>query len=208
VATVHVDDPDDRLTVGLTAFAALRVAVAQTEPFRSMPREPPQIRKGEPRTLYVCAEHTSVQKEAPGRCPKDRSALMPLRLADNQRVGWWCPMHPEIVADVSGSSCSKCEGMKLVPRVVTFSPRDQVLAVPEPAVVDTGRRAVVFVEQMPGTFDAVELAVGPRCGGYYPVISGLAQGDRVAVAGAFLIDAETRLNPGLAAGYFGAGRDR
>ena len=31
-------------------------------------------------------------------------------------------------------------------------------------------------------------------------------GQRVAFAGAFLLDAETRLNPSLAAGYFGAGR--
>src|SRR5262249_28947147 len=33
---------------------------------------------------------------------------------------------------------------------------------------------------------------------------GLEAGQRVAIAGAFLLDAETRLNPSLAAGYFGA----
>ena len=45
-----------------------------------------------------------------------------------------------------------------------------------------------------------------RSGDYYPVARGLEVGQRVAVAGAFLLDAETRLNPSLAAGYFGAGR--
>jgi len=35
------------------------------------------------------------------------------------------------------------------------------------------------------------------------VLEGLAPGDKVAAAGAFLIDAETRLNPAAAATYFG-----
>ncbi len=78
------------------------------------------------------------------------------------------------------------------------------LAIPETAVVDHGERQLVFVESMPGTFDAVVVRLGPRCGDYYPVLSGLEQKQRVAVAGAFLIDAETRLNPSLAVAYFGA----
>ena len=45
---------------------------------------------------------------------------------------------------------------------------------------------------------------GRRFGAFYPVLSGLSAGQRVATAGAFLIDAESRLNPSLAAGYFGA----
>jgi Cu(I)/Ag(I) efflux system membrane fusion protein len=78
------------------------------------------------------------------------------------------------------------------------------LAVPETAVVDHGERQLVFVESMPGTFDAVVVRLGPRCGDYYPVLSGLVPKQRVAVACAFLIDAETRLNPSLAVAYFGA----
>src|SRR5207237_4774250 len=41
---------------------------------------------------------------------------------------------------------------------------------------------------------------------FYPIGRGPTPGQRVATAGAFLIDAETRLNPSLAAGYFGASR--
>lgn len=78
------------------------------------------------------------------------------------------------------------------------------LAVPETAVVDHGDLQLVFVESMPGTFDGVVVQLGPRCGDYYPVWSGLEPKQRVAVAGAFLIDAETRLNPSLAVAYFGA----
>jgi hypothetical protein len=82
-----------------------------------------------------------------------------------------------------------------------------VLGVPESAVVDNGGHAVViFVESMPGMFDAVEVVLGPRCGDHYPVVRGLEAGQRIVIAGAFLLDAETRLNPSQAAGYFGAAR--
>ena len=81
-----------------------------------------------------------------------------------------------------------------------------VLSVPESAVIDRGLQRLVYVETMPGQFDGVAVEVGRRCGAFYPVLKGLQSGQRVATAGAFLIDAETRLNPSLAAGYFGANR--
>jgi Cu(I)/Ag(I) efflux system membrane fusion protein len=90
--------------------------------------------------------------------------------------------------------------------VISYSPAGQVLAVPQRAVIDTGPKKMVFVETMPGMFDGVEVVVGPRCGDSYPVVKGLEPGQRVAAAGAFLLDAETRLNPSLAAAYFGAAR--
>ncbi len=80
------------------------------------------------------------------------------------------------------------------------------LAVPVSAVIDRGSRKVVFVETGPGMFDAVEIVVGPRCGDYYAVLSGVDAEQRVAATGAFLLDAEMWLNPGLAATYFGASR--
>jgi hypothetical protein len=84
--------------------------------------------------------------------------------------------------------------------------RGLLLAVPDSAVIDTGRRKAVYVETSPGTFDAVEVAVGPRCGDFRPVLGRLEAGQRVVTAGAFLLDAETRLNPAAAAAYFGAAR--
>jgi hypothetical protein len=86
-------------------------------------------------------------------------------------------------------------------------PAGQVLAVPRSAVVDAGSGKVVFVERMPGMFDAVEVVVGPRSGDFFPVVRGLAPGQNVAASGAFLLDAETRLNPSLSTAYFGAARN-
>jgi hypothetical protein len=80
------------------------------------------------------------------------------------------------------------------------------VAVPETAIIDTGNRQMVFVETMPGMFDGVEVKLGPRCGDFFPVIAGLEPGVKVATTGTFLIDAEARLSPNLAAGYFGASR--
>jgi hypothetical protein len=79
-----------------------------------------------------------------------------------------------------------------------------VLAVPERSVIDTGNMKIVYVEREPGLFEGVAVTLGPFSGGYYPVIDGLLPGDRVAAAGAFLVDAETRLNPAAASAYFGA----
>lgn len=83
-----------------------------------------------------------------------------------------------------------------------------VLAVPESAVIDTGRQKVVYRESLPNTFDGVLVELGPKLNGadgvpYYPVLAGLRPGDLVAVGGAFLIDAETRLNPAAGSIYIG-----
>jgi len=92
--------------------------------------------------------------------------------------------------------------------VISSNPPGQVLAVPRSAVIDAGASKVVFVERMPGMFDGVEVMVGPRSGGYLPVVRGLEPGQNVATSGAFLLDAETRLNPSLATAYFGAARSQ
>jgi Cu(I)/Ag(I) efflux system membrane fusion protein len=79
-----------------------------------------------------------------------------------------------------------------------------VLVVPESAVIDTGSRKIVYRQAEPGIYDGVLVQLGSRCGGFYPVLRGLGPGDKVATAGSFLIDAETRLTSGLGSIYFGA----
>jgi Cu(I)/Ag(I) efflux system membrane fusion protein len=83
-----------------------------------------------------------------------------------------------------------------------------VLAVPEVAVIDTGSMKIVYREVVPGEYEGVRVLLGPRMIGpsdviYYPVLGGLAHGDAVVTSGAFLVDAETRLNPAVGSIYFG-----
>lgn len=204
-ARVQILDPADDLQPGAIVEVACRVPVSRFEPFRSLPTSPPPLVPGEPRQVYSCAEHPDVLETQAGRCSVEGNDLVPRPILENQRIRWWCPMHPAVTADQPGKRCSDCGGMILRPRVLSFQPPGKVLAVPESAVVDTGLRTVVFVESMPGMYDGKEVSLGPRCGDSYPVIQGLEPEQKVAVSGAFLLDAETRLNPSLAASYFGAG---
>ncbi|MBM3568149.1 MAG: efflux RND transporter periplasmic adaptor subunit [Alphaproteobacteria bacterium] len=72
-----------------------------------------------------------------------------------------------------------------------------VLAVPEAAVLDSGRRRVAFVALGEGRFEARELILGRRGGGLIEVRKGLAEGEQVVTRGNFLIDAESNLRSAL-----------
>ncbi len=203
-ATVAVTDTQCNLQPGTIVDVTCQVPVAGLEPFRSLPTDPPSLKAGELRRLYACPEHPELVRVKPGRCDLDGNELATRPLSDAQRVRWWCPMHPAVTADHEGERCEECGGMILKPRVLSYQPPGKVLTVPESAVIDTGTRTFVFIETMAGMFDGVEVILGPRCGDRYPVVKGVEAGQNAAVAGAFLLDAETRLNPSLASGYFGA----
>jgi hypothetical protein len=79
-----------------------------------------------------------------------------------------------------------------------------LLQVPASAVVEHGGSQLVYVQTMAGMFDGRVVQLGPRTGSVYPVVQGLEAGEQVVSTGAFLVDAEARLNPALAVGYFGA----
>ena len=104
---------------------------------------------------------------------------------------WTCPMHPYVVSDGPGE-CPVC-GMPL--DRVPGSPGEPtpVLAVPGSAVLTTGRRQLVYVEEAPGVYRQVEPALGPRAGAWYPVLGGLKPGQRVVVRGNFLIDSQAQI---------------
>jgi len=74
-------------------------------------------------------------------------------------------------------------------------PRTKSLAIPRSAVIEAGRNRIVYVESAPGVYDMRAVQLGPLAGDYYPVVGGLAEGDKVVTVGAFLIDSENRLNP-------------
>lgn len=165
-----------------------------------MPLEPRKIVPGA-KLVYVCPMHPEVKSDKPGVCPKDKCGkklgYKIVSEATQLTETWACMLHPEMTAE-GKLQCPECG------REMKHLAIEQVLAVPFSAVVDTGVRRVVFVDKGHGTFDATEIEVGLRAGEYYPLQKGLAAGDRVVTAGAFLLDAETRLNPAAGVIYFGA----
>lgn len=72
-----------------------------------------------------------------------------------------------------------------------------VLAVPESAVIDSGKRQVVLVQRGEGLFEPREVRLGLRAVGYVEVLDGVSEGDEVVVRGNFLIDAESNLQSAL-----------
>ena len=99
---------------------------------------------------------------------------------------------------------AKNKGIALKPNAlveVLFEvPLGEVLAVPETAIVDTGRRTLVFVEMEPGMYMPVSVKLGRRAEGFYEVKEGLKEGQKVVVRGTFLLDSEAQIR-----GLYGTG---
>lgn len=133
------------------------------------------------------------------RCGMATGTIESSAVAESEQfaTGYYCPIYPDRLFEKPETCPINKFPLKLA-RV------EKVLAVPLAAVVNTGTRKVVYRETEPGTFDMLEVQVGRRAGEFYPLVSGLKPGDRVATAGAFLVDAENRLNPAASAQYFGA----
>jgi membrane fusion protein, copper/silver efflux system len=101
-------------------------------------------------------------------------------------------------------------GMRLRPGMfvqVRFALSGQhTLAVPRSAVVDTGTRKLVYVAKGNGVFEAHEVQLGAVGDDYYPVMSGLNEGDRIVTEGNFLLDSQTRIS-GSMSGMFGGSKE-
>lgn len=70
------------------------------------------------------------------------------------------------------------------------------LAVPEEAVLDGGITQTVYVDRGEGLFEPRRVQTGERFEGRVEILSGLKEGERIVVSGAFLLDSESKLkNP-------------
>ncbi len=67
------------------------------------------------------------------------------------------------------------------------------LVVPKEAVIDTGERKYVLLALADGYFEPRDVQLGPPVGEVYPVVAGIAEGDRVVTSAQFLVDSETNL---------------
>jgi len=67
------------------------------------------------------------------------------------------------------------------------------LTVPVDALLDSGQTERVFVETGDGYFEAREVSTGWRAGDRVQIVRGLREGEKVVLAGTFLVDSESRL---------------
>ncbi len=78
------------------------------------------------------------------------------------------------------------------------------VVIPDSALIDTGVRQIVFVDTGGGSLEPREVKMGVRSDGKAQILSGVKEGERVAVRANFLLDSESRLRAALA-GMTGGG---
>ncbi|AMV38109.1 Cation efflux system protein CusB precursor [Planctomyces sp. SH-PL62] len=176
-----LENADLRLRPGMFATVTLKTPVADTPAFLARRTSIPAA--GAARTASLTVEQ---QKLCLVTHAKLGSMGEPVPIEVEGRKLWMCCVgcEPKL----------KGEPAKYLARLAP-APKDEVLTVPESAVIDTGTRKVVYVEAEPGVFEGREVVLGPVSGDRYPVLDGLSPGETVAAQGSFLIDAENRLNP-------------
>jgi Cu(I)/Ag(I) efflux system membrane fusion protein len=73
------------------------------------------------------------------------------------------------------------------------------LSVPNDAVMETGTRSIVYVDEGGGRFSPRAIETGLRLPDRVEVLSGLDAGERVLAQGNFFVDSESKLRAGLEA---------
>jgi len=72
-------------------------------------------------------------------------------------------------------------------------PVGESMVLPETAVLNTGKRQIVFVQKEKGVFDPVFVKIGIYADGYYQILEGVHLGMTVANSALFLLDADAQL---------------
>jgi Cu(I)/Ag(I) efflux system membrane fusion protein len=187
---VVLDNPGDLLRPGMFATVLIKSPVSETEPFRAQlasQRTPPPT--SDEKALIAFQKNCPVTGRPLGSMGEPVKALLE---------------GPPVYLCCEGCQDPLVENKSEYLARLAPAPANSVLAIPERAVIDTGTQQIVYVEREPGLYEGVAVKVGPRSGNFFPVLDGLAVGEKVVASGAFLLDAETRLNPAAASAYFGA----
>jgi Cu(I)/Ag(I) efflux system membrane fusion protein len=176
-ARVNLPNPEKKLRPGMYASVTLRIKLGADG-------------KPEPTGLegkYVCYMHPEVVAEKPGKCA---ICEMPLERVPDRK--------PLLPTHKHHEGHKHAEQSKTGNTVAT----GKLLAIPVGAVLDTGRRKIAYRQNKEGAYELVELKLGPRAdavdergvaASYFPVLGGLAAGDRIVVRGAFLLDSQRQI---------------
>ncbi|MBI2479244.1 MAG: efflux RND transporter periplasmic adaptor subunit, partial [Planctomycetia bacterium] len=187
---VNLKNPDRKLKAGMYASATIRVRLLGNGVAA------PTGLEGK----FSCPMHPEVIQIEAGKCPICKMGLIqippgsPFTQLDGQARaahadGEKSPEHAEHAADATTTK-------------ETTEVAANPLAIPASAVLDTGRRQIAYRATKEGNYELVELQVGSLATAtdeaghttlYYPVLSGLNEGDHVVVRGGFLLDSQTQI---------------
>jgi membrane fusion protein, copper/silver efflux system len=183
----QLDNAGDELRPGMVAHVTIDTALEKIEPYKSLAIRLPPVPLGDGKGAKA--------KPMP---PPEYGGTHPwewyvARESKNPSAG---------TASAGTSTAAQISSQKKKEK--KKEERKVLLVVPENAVIDTGDKKIVYVERTAGRYEGHEVELGTRHDGFFVAIKGLKAGDKVAAAGSFLVDAETRLNPAVASTYFGA----
>lgn len=194
---VHVENKDHTLKPGMYVSALIQAQLdADGQPA-------PTGVEGK----FSCPMHPQVLRDQGGACPfcgmpteqipglpHTRPAESHAARTDAQRYA--CPMKCE--GEKTYEKPGKCPVCKMRIKAVEVKANKAadgsgLLVVPVTAVLDSGTRRIVYIEKSAGTFEPREVTLGPRSGGYFPVLKGLEEGERVVSRGGFLVDSQFQI---------------
>jgi len=84
---------------------------------------------------------------------------------------------------------------------------EKAVVVPVQAVIHSGERRLAVVSLGEGRFQPRELEIGVEANGFYQVLDGLREGDRIVTSSQFLIDSESNLKAAFGAMVSGSAAD-
>ncbi len=202
---VNLKNPDGKLKAGMYASATIRV------PLLANGAAAPTGLEGK----FSCPMHPEVIKEQSGKCPvckmdlilipkgsaftdfRDHAHAKHVHAVDAALPAEHATDTP-MTEDTMTDAAMKEMAADVTPAETPVDP----LAIPLSAVLDTGRRQITYRATKDGNYELVELQVGSlatstdeagRATLYYPVLSGLNEGDSVVIRGGFLLDSQTQI---------------
>jgi Cu(I)/Ag(I) efflux system membrane fusion protein len=118
-------------------------------------------------------------------------------------VTWIAPMVEEktrtVKVRVEVDNADEQLKPEMFANVALRAPSGRAVVVPQGAVIRSGERNLVFVDEGEGRFAPREIRVGRKGAAGVEVKSGLAEGERVVISANFLLDSESSLKAALAA---------
>ena len=143
-----------------------------------------QVRESEAAELRVGTGADLEFATYPGRSYKGRVTFLYPTVAEQTRT---------VRARVSVANTDGRLKPGMYATVRLTSPTRSALTVPRAAVVQTGERAVVFMDEGGGALRPTDVKTGRSAGEYVEILGGLTAGQRVVTSAQFLLDSESNL---------------